>query len=212
MRNPSCFDGLTDDPDNNEAQQRLTEDVLAAAGFVDIELRSEQLGTLHGTTQSTRIETPLTPHLRLAAEFWKTRQANDTASDFGSVPPTERVAGILLKNHGSFGDTEIALRRRNEYAKTTESHVTHAMNIAPRLNLQLGLEFNAAATESNDLRVFGMRDQFSTGLLYRFSKREYVQVQPVWARYYTQAGEFLGSGNHFSWEARASDPHRIPGS
>jgi hypothetical protein len=74
------------------------------------------------------------------------------------------------------------------------------LNISSRINLQLGLEFNAAATESNELRVFGMRDQFTSALLYRFSKREYVQVHPVWARYYSQTGEFLGNGNHFSWE------------
>jgi hypothetical protein len=25
-------------------------------------------------------------------------------------------------------------------------------------------------------------------------------IQPLWARYYTQTGEYLGSGSHFSWE------------
>jgi hypothetical protein len=27
-----------------------------------------------------------------------------------------------------------------------------------------------------------------------------VHIQPAWARYYTQSGEFLGSGSQYSWE------------
>jgi hypothetical protein len=45
-----------------------------------------------------------------------------------------------------------------------------------------------------------MRDQVDATLLYAFSKREYLRMQPRFARYYTQNGDFLGSGNHFSWE------------
>jgi hypothetical protein len=194
------YRGLADDPENNEAHQRLTEDFLAAASVVSIELRNEQLGTLRDTVQSTRIETPVSRHLRVAAEFRKTRQSDDTVSTFGDVPPTEKVAGLMLKNRSGYGDTEFAVRRRNEFAKATELQASHAMNLTQRINVQFGLESRADATESNELRVFGMRDQFKAGLLYRFSKREYVQIQPVWARYYTQTGEFLGSGNHLSWE------------
>jgi Tfp pilus assembly protein PilF len=194
------FRGLADDPGNNEAHQRLSEDVLAAAGEVSFELRNEQFGTLRSTVQSTRIEMPLDPHLRVAAEFWNTRQSDTTASTFGSLPPTEKVAGVMLKKRSSFGDTEIELRRRSEFANTTEAHVTHATTLAPHTDVQVGLESNAAATETNELRVFGMRDQASIGVLYHFSRREYVHIQPAWARYYTQSGEFLGSGSQYSWE------------
>jgi hypothetical protein len=141
---------------------------------------------LHRIIQSALIEAPVTSHTRMAAEFWNTYQTNDTTPDFGSVPQTEKVAGIVLKHSSSLGDTEFALRHRDEYAATTESHLIHGINIFPRLNIQLGVELNAAASESTDLLVFGMR--------------EYIQIQPGWARYYTQAGEYLGSGNHVSWE------------
>jgi hypothetical protein len=204
------FDGLAYDPDNSEAHQRLSEDVLAAAGVVSVEWRGEQLGTLHSTGLSTRIETPVNRHLRVAAEFRHTRQSDETASAFGTVPATERVAGVMLKARSSFGDSGIALRRRSEFSKTTEAELTHAMGIVPRVDLQLALESNAAATESGELRVFGMRDQFTAGVLYRFSKREYVQLQPGWARYHTQSGEYLGSGNSIAWELghqlRAASP------
>jgi hypothetical protein len=194
------FEGLQDDPANNEAHMRLSEDVMAAAGHAEFELRDEKVGTLRSLVQSTRVEMPLDPHLRVAAEFWNTRQSDTTVSTFGRLPPTEKVAGVMLKKRSGFGDTEIALRRRSEFTNTTEAHVTHATTVAPRTDLQVGLESNAPATETNELRVFGMRDQASIGVLYHFSKREYVHIQPAWARYYTQAGAFLGSGSQYSWE------------
>ena len=194
------FDGLTHDPANDEAQQRLSEDVLAGASYVNLELRGEQFGSLHRIVRSTRVEMPVVQHLRMGVEYWNTHQRNDVAPDFGSVPRTERIAGLVLKNHGTHGDTELALRRRNEFAATTEASVTHAMSPVARLDVQFGLEVHADANESTDLQVFGMRNQFMTSLLYRPGKREYVQIQPGWSRYYTQSGEYLGSGNQFSWE------------
>ena len=194
------FEGLTDDPENNEGYQRLSEDVLADAGYVNYSTSEIQLGSLHRIIQSALVEVPVTNHLRMAAEFWNTYQTNEVPSDFGGVPQTEKVAGIRLKNSSSFGNTEFALRLRNEYAATTEFHLIHDIDISQRIKIQLGLELNAAANESTDLLVFGMRDQFTAGLLYHLSNRDYMQLQPGWARYYTQVGEYLGSGNHLSWE------------
>jgi hypothetical protein len=194
------FDGLTDDPANDEAHQRLDEDMLNAAAYAEFELRSEQLGSLHRIVRGTRIDMPLARHMRMAVEYRNTHQHDDIAPDFGSVPRTEKIAGVVLKNRNRFGDTEVALRRRSEFAATTASSVTHAMNPAPRLDLQFGLEINADATESGELQVFGMRDQVRAALLYRLDKRDYVQIQPAWSRYRTQAGNYLGSGKQISWE------------
>ncbi len=194
------FEGLRDDPANDEAHTRLSEDAMAAAGHVEFELRDEKVGSLRSRAQRTRVEIPFDSHMRVAAEFWNTRQSDTTASAFGKLPAAEKVAGVMLKKRSGLGETEIALRRRGEFTNTTEAHVTHAMTVAPRTDLQVVLESNAAATETNELRVFGMRDQASIGVLYHFSKREYLHIQPAWARYYTQSGEFLGSGSQYSWE------------
>lgn len=195
-----AFEGLANNPDNNEAHLRLSEDALAYAGYVDFGLQSQQLASLHRNIQSTRIEMPLAQHVRMGVEFWNTRQSNDVLPDFGPVPSTEKIAGIFMKNHGSLGDTEIAVRRRNELANSTEALLNHDVNILPRIALQFGAEFHADATESTDLLVFGMRNQIKTGLTYAVSKRDYLNVEPGWARYYTQTGDYLGNGSHISWE------------
>lgn len=194
------FDGLTVNPNNDEIHLRLSDDTLATAGHVDFEMRREQFGSLHDNVRSAVVEAPVAPNLRLAVELGQTRQASDNASILASVPATERVAGIALKMHGSLGDTEIALRRRREFGKTTELRLTHALDLFPGVNLRFGAGYHAEASESNPLRVFGMRDQVDATLLYAFSKREYLRLQPSLARYYTQNGDFLGSGNHLSWE------------
>jgi hypothetical protein len=194
------FQGLEDDPGNDEAYQRLTEDVLTTASFVDLQLQDNQFGGLHRYVQTSRFETTIAQGTRFAVEYQHTRDTNDPESVMSYGPQNEKVSGIALNNHGSFGDTQIAVRRKSEYANITETQLKHEMDILPHLNLQLGLEVNATADESNDLMIFGMRDQISTGLLYSFSKRDYFNVEPAWARYYTQTGDFLGTGNELSME------------
>lgn len=194
------FDGLTLNPNDNEAHQRLSADSLATASHISLEMRREQLGSLRGIVQSTLVEAPIVPNLRLAVELGQTRQASNDPLVLGNVPPTEKVASIALKMQGSLGDTEIMVRRRHEYGKTSEFRATHGMDLIHGVNLQFGAERHAAANESIPLRIFGMRDQIDTTLLYAFSKREYLRMQPSFARYYTQNGDFIGSGNHLSWE------------
>ena len=193
------FDGLAVNPSDDEAHLRLSADALATAGHVDFEMRREQFGPLHGIVQSTQVEASIVPNLRLVVELGQTRQASSDSAILGNVPATERAAGVALKMHGSLGDTEIGLRRRREFGATAELRLTHALELIPGINLRFGAERHAAATESNPLRVFGMRDQIDATLLYAFSKREYLRLQPSFARYFTQNGDFLGSGNHLSW-------------
>ncbi len=195
-----AFEGLANSPNSGEAHLRLSEDVMATATHINFELRDEKIGSLHRILQNTLIETQFTKDTRLAVEYGRTRQSNGSLAAFGPVPPAEKLSGMILKNHASFGDTEIAMRWRSELANTTELKMTHEMGLIPRIKLRLVAEFNAAATESNELHVFGMRDQFSSGLMLALSKREFLRLEPGWARYFTQTGSYLGNGNHLSWE------------
>jgi len=196
----TVFAGLADDPDNDEAHQRLVEDALAAASHIGLELKKTELGNLHGTARSAKVALALSTHLKVRAEFRQTHQASDVPLNFGSTPPIETVMGIRLENHGEMGNSEILLRRRQEFARTMTVQARHAMDILPRLNLQLGAEVNAEAPESEELGVFGMRDQAEAGLFYRPSNREYAQMHVAGGRYYIQNGDFLGSGQTLSWE------------
>jgi hypothetical protein len=195
-----AFEGMNDDPESGELHRRFAEDAQAAASFVDLELEHAQIGSLHLLRQRTRVEMPAGRGMRVAAEFWHTRQSDEAGSAFAPVTGTERVSGIALKNHGSLGDSEIAVRRRNEYSGTTEWRLGHDMNLVPRIGLQLDAEFHAAAAEFNDLQEFGMRNRVKAGVSYAFGRHEYLNVEPAWARYYLQTGDALGSGRHVAWE------------
>lgn len=195
-----AFDGLTNQPSSDEIHLRLKEDVLVTSSHLSFEVKEEKIGNLHRFIQNFQIETTLAKATRLAVEFGRTQQSNETPSTFGAVPSAEKITGLSLKNIGRFGDTEIAMRHRNEFSRTSEIQLAHEMSLIPRIKLRLGWDVDAAATESNELHTFGMCNQLKTGLTYVFSKREYLRLEPIWVNYFTQRGEYLGHGNHFSWE------------
>jgi hypothetical protein len=194
------FEGLENDPADNEAHQRLTDDVIAAASQVNFEFRDEQIGSLHNVVQHTEIEIPVTNRLRLALDVGETRQSSDAPLLLIDPPARERIAGVSLLSRNGFGQTKFVMLHRNEYDNTNEFSLTHDMEISSGLNLQINAEANAEATESNDLRVFGMRNQFDASMNYAFGKSQFVRVQPIYARYFTQKGEYLGNGSHISLE------------
>ncbi len=195
-----AFSGLTADPGNNEAHLRLSEDAMAHAGYVNFELRRQQSARLYRTVQLGQIETPVGRNLRMGVEFRHAQQSDSTPQDFHSVQQTEKIAGVNLKHHSDFGDAEVGVRRREEFANRNEAHASYAMNVTPHAHLKFGAEYHAEANESNDLLVFGMRDQAEVGLNYAFTTRDYLSIDPRYARYRTQTGNFLGSGRNLYWE------------
>ena len=195
------FDGLTLDPHDNEIHSRLSNDSLATASQINFEMSNEEIGSLHNIVKNIQIEIPVSAKSRLKLELGETQQSSVVPLLLGNFPSTERLAGLALSTQNSFGYTTFMIRNRNEYASILELGATHNMDITAGLNLKVKAEINAESTESNDLRVFGMRDQVDTSLRYAVSKSEYLRIQPTTARYYTQRGELLGTGKHFSWEA-----------
>jgi len=195
-----AFNGLINDPDDHNLYERFQADSLAAASHINLSASDQLLGSLHRILQSASVETAVSDHLRIATEFSNMQQTYDVIPNFGNVPQTEKIAGITFKYSDNLGSTEIGLRNRESYVTTKPAHLQHETNLSPHVALQLKWEINAPADESNDLLLFGMRNELSTGVIYRFSKREYLQLQPRWVRYYTQTGDYLGSGNHLNWE------------
>lgn len=195
------FNGLQDDPENEEAHQRLTEDVLSGASHLDIGLANSHFGSWSGNLMRTRLETPLAFHTRLGLEYLHTRQSDATLTTPQGTPGLEQIRGISLLHQDGSSRSELSLQQRSEYGSTTALHAAHEWRPIARLGVTLDAEYHSAATEANDLRVFGMRNQFEATLQYNVSRREYVRLQPGMSRYYTQSGAVLGSGRHLAWEA-----------
>ncbi|MEW5903190.1 MAG: tetratricopeptide repeat protein [Pseudomonadota bacterium] len=195
------FEGLQDDPENGDAHQRLSEDVLQAASTLDVGLASVRLGDWSGNVMRTRLETPLTAHTRLGLEYLHTGQSDAALTTPQATPGLELMRGISLLHRAKSGRSELTVQRRSEYADTTALLARHEWSPLPRLEVAVDAQRHAAATESNELRVFGMRDQFETSFQYRLSRREYLRLQPGVARYQTQLGSALGNGRHLAWEA-----------
>lgn len=196
----TIYQGLIDNPDSDAIHERLTEATLADASELNMGWRAEKLGGLHRLTREVGVEMPIARTLRLGVEYRNAQQGNDETSIFGVTPQLESVTGVLLKYRGGTGDTELGLRRRSEYLRTTESFIKHDMQILPRLQLRLGAELNAQAAESNALQAFGMRNQVAVNVRYALSNREYFQIETAWSHYRAQDNVNLGAGNRLSWE------------
>jgi Tfp pilus assembly protein PilF len=191
---------LAGEPGSTAAHQRLAEDVLSTASFVEFGARDARLGSLHQRGAASRLDMPLGKDTRVAFEYGRTRQSDDVPPPSLVVPAHETVSGIGLRHMGEAGDTRLTVRRRNEYAPGTEVQFKHGLGVMPRLSLQLGAEYHAAAEVSSWLQTFGMRDRLDAALMYHFSKRDYLHVEAGSARYSMQSGAGLGNGHDVAWE------------
>lgn len=195
-----AFDGLTASPNDDELHLRLSEDVLPAASNIGFEFKTERFGPVKLISRKISFDLALTTKLRLTGQLSGIRQASLDQGVLSNPLAAERVAGIGFKWANSLGETAGTIQRRREFDDFLGLRLSHAVALSQRLHLDLGAERHAAATESGALHVAGMKDQLDATLLYNFSKREYLRLQPRWARYYTQGGSYLGSGRMLDWE------------
>ncbi|TAN73695.1 MAG: tetratricopeptide repeat protein, partial [Gallionella sp.] len=193
-------DGLTAGPNDDELHLRLSEDALPAASSIGFEFRTERFGPVKGISREMSFDLALTPTLRLTGRLSGARQASGDRDALAGVPATDRFTEIGFKWANSLGKTAGTFQRRSEFDDALGLRLSHAVALDRRLHLDLGAERHTAATESAALRVAGMKNQLDATLLYTFSKREYLRLQPRWARYYTQGGSYLGSGRMLDWE------------
>ncbi len=196
-----AFDALAADPENDEAYQRFTKDALGGANYVNIDVRRETFGTMHSSVQHIVIDSAIADSLRLAIELQHTYQSDITPPVLAPYPSTEQLAGLALKSRSRGGYMEVGIRRLNEFARYTEAHASYTAHVSPDLDIQIAAQVHGEATESNSLRVFGMRDEVHAVVDYVFGDRAYLSIQPGYAHYYTQKGNYLGRGRLLSWEA-----------
>lgn len=194
------FEAMADSPDNPEIQRRLREDMLAAAGTVGGSLRDERLGNLHVRSWGLQIAQPLSPVLKMAAEYSRARQDSSDPVLMGILPSATRLLGVSVLHQGRWGATEVDLQSRQEVTTRTSARVRHELFILPDLQLRLGVESRMPASESAEFRVAGMRDEVHVGLRTSLGKRDSLLVESGWARYAMQTGSALGSGKRYNWE------------
>lgn len=196
-----AFKGMTSQENDEPLHDRYRQHVPLHANYAQISVGDERPGSLK--SQGLQTELRLVPHPKLQLTFNIARmQQSSGDADLGPlVPHADRLGSVQARWSGHRGDSIASLFRRNELSGTTGLRLAQTYQWDRRISLDGSLDYRVDSTTSEPLRVAGYENSFNVGLTYALGKREYLRVAPRFARYYTQLGDYLGSGRSLDVEA-----------
>jgi hypothetical protein len=118
-----------------------------------------------------------------------------------AAPESDRLNSIEARWLGTRGESRLTFFRRNELQGYNGLRLSQTLQWGGRINLDAGLDYHTESTLSLPLQVFGYETGLHASLNYTLGKREYLRIAPRVTRYYTQFGDYLGSGRMLDLEA-----------
>ena len=151
----------------------------------------------------------LHPKLHVMLGGSRVGQSSEASSDAASThpittwaaPASDRLHSIEARWLGGRGDSSVTVFRREEWQGVSGLRMSQSLQWGRRINLEAGLDYRADSTLSLPMQVFGYESGLHASLNYTLGKREYVRIAPRMSRYYTQFGDYLGSGRALDLEA-----------
>lgn len=172
-------------------------------------LQKVRLGEV--VNQGLHWEVRLVPHpkLHLLVGGSRVGQSGEASSDATSINSvytraalvSDRLHSIEARWLGERGDSSVTVFRREEWQGVSGLRMSQSLQWGGRLNLEAGLDYRTDSTLSLPMQVFGYESGLHASLNYTLGKREYVRITPRVSRYYTQFGDYLGSGRALDLEA-----------
>ncbi len=196
-----AFRGMEANNVDEDLYDRYRQHVLQHADYLQFRASKDRYGVLN--SEATQIEARLFPYrkLELLLGWSRLRQSSGDADMGPFAPATDQLNSIEGRWLGSRGDTRLAFFRRKELEGNTGWRLEQNWTWDNHLQIGGGLELKGDATDSLPLRVGGYENRLFADANYAIGKREYVRVAPQLIRYYTQDGDYLGSGRIFNLEA-----------
>ncbi len=196
-----AFQGMSQQDGDEALHDRYRQHAPGQAAYLQLLASQEDLGTLN--RQGLHWEARLVPTAQLQVLVgWARMQQSSTDPTLQSLTPAadqlERVE-LQWQNPGHQGS--LAVFQRDELASYTGLHVNQTVKWGERLGLDAGLDYRADSTISLPLQVAGYENSLYGSLNYTLGKREYLRVTPRLSQYYTQYGDYLGSGRLLDLEA-----------
>jgi polysaccharide biosynthesis protein PelB len=195
------FQGMSQPAGDEPLYDRFRQHVPLHANYVQVRSAVENTGALD--TQGLHFETRLIPHPNLHLVLgWSQQQQSSNDAHLASLAlNADRLDSIQARWLGRRGDTVLTLFRHNEWQATTGLRLQQALQWGGRVSLEAGLDVRTDSSVSVPLRIAGYENSVSASINYTLGKREYVRAAPRWTQYYTQSGDYLGSGRILDLEA-----------
>lgn len=213
------FKGMTQQDGDEPLHDRFRQHAPLHANYIQVKAVSDDLGSLEQqnvrlgsvVSQGLQWEARLVPHPKLHVILGWSRMgqsSDDTkpstttnATRTEAAPESDHLKSVEVRWLGERGERRLTLFRRNEWQSYTGLRLSQTLQWGSRISLEAGLDYRADSTLSLPLQLAGYEHGLHASLNYTLGKREYLRIAPRVTRYYTQDGDYLGSGRILDLEA-----------
>lgn len=189
-----AFNGLNGAPDDPEMHTRLVETATTWPQSIDAGVAYYTQHPLDYVEQTLGASVKIADHYMIGVNGVERFQWSTNDTELVNVPSVDRAINFTARRQTLDTSFGVSAGRR----QALDSFYTLALdgevgrNSPLTLNLHLGR--NQTATESQELMVGGVKDNFIAGFTYRVTSRVYVNGSVEGDRFYSQARTYLGSG------------------
>lgn len=213
------FKGMTQQDGDEPLYDRFRQHAPLHANYIQLRASRDNLGSLEQQNvrlgsvvrQGLQWEARLVPHpkLHFILEWSRMGQSSDPPKLAAvndpirtvSAPESDQINSIEARWLGQRGESSLTVFRRHELQSYTGLRLSQTMQWGGRINLEAGLDYRTDSTLSLPLQIAGYEHGLHASLNYTLGKREYLRIAPRVTRYYTQYGDYLGSGRILDLEA-----------
>ena len=177
---------------NDEAQELLQQDLLAAASRASVQLRSRRAGVISRTETRVDASVVMLPQLRLTVEMGLARDRSNDALQIAATPGHDRELRVGVDTRTPWGDLKAQWLVRDALSTINGVYLQFTRRLSSRSVLQLEAAHNERSDESSAMSVAGARDRVAGNLNLRYGDRLEGQASLAASRFRTQTGAALG--------------------
>ena len=195
-----AFKGMSAQEGDESLYDRYRVHVPLQANYVQTRLNAERQGALDTLGLQFETRLALSPKLHLIIHGSQARQTSTDPAMTSLAPGLDRLQSLEIRWQGAAGQTSLTVSRADEANTTTGLRISQTLQWGGRASLEARLDHRVESTLSAPLRVAGLESAVGVSLNYTLGKREYLRLSPRVSNYFTQQGDYLGSGRSLDLE------------
>jgi polysaccharide biosynthesis protein PelB len=141
------------------------------------------------------------PGVQTVLGWSRATQSSDDSVLSPLVKEVDRLASLETLWTSSLGQSSLTVLQKQEWQSYTGLRFRQTSPLGARLSMEVGADYHSESSASLPLRLAGYENRLYSSVNYALGKREYLRVAPQFTQYYTQNGDFLGSGRGLDLEA-----------
>ncbi|MGI4861560.1 MAG: tetratricopeptide repeat protein [Janthinobacterium lividum] len=189
-----AFDALQGAPANQALQARFTELALDRAASVDTTLGFYKDSTIDAVEHTLSGSLPLSDRYALGVTGIERFQRSLDETTLRAVPAVDRVIALSASQRTPFATSQLAVGRREALNSFYQFAIDETFGANLPVSITLHASRNETATETDSLRIGGMKDDVRAGFSYAVTPRIVASGSIEADRFYSQSRTYLGSG------------------